>query len=89
MQGLRVAIKKNMIAGLLVTVPAAFTYIILEFVITRVDRVMEPLFVKIIGERGMEIFKEYPIPGSGFLLLILFILFVAAIYFTVSLVLST
>ena len=77
MKGLRVAIKKNMIAGLLVTVPAAFTYIILEFVITRVDRVMEPLFVKIIGERG--IFKEYPIPGSGFLLLILFILFVGLI----------
>ena len=79
MQALRRAIKKNMIAGLLVTVPAAFTYIILEFVITRVDRVMEPLFVKIIGERGMEIFKEYPIPGSGFLLLILFILFVGLI----------
>ena len=79
MQGLRVAIKKNMIAGLLVTVPAAFTYIILEFIITRVDQVMEPLFVKIIGERGMEIFKEYPIPGSGFLLLIIFILFVGLV----------
>jgi len=35
--------------------------------------------VKIIGERGVEIFKEYPIPGSGFLLLILFILFVGLV----------
>ena len=76
MQSLRGSIKKNMIAGLLVTVPVAFTYIILEFVITRVDRAMAPLVAKIIGEQGMEILNDYPIPGSGFLLLILFILLI-------------
>ncbi|KMP10666.1 hypothetical protein UR09_05550 [Candidatus Nitromaritima sp. SCGC AAA799-A02] len=76
MQWLKGAIKKNMIAGLLVTVPAAFTYIILEFVITRVDRMMAPVIPKIIGESGMELLKEYPIPGIGFLLLILFIILV-------------
>ena len=52
MQGVRGAIKKNMIAGLLVTIPAAFTYIILEFVITRVDRMMAPIVPKIIGTQG-------------------------------------
>ena len=48
MQALRGTIKKNMIAGLLVTVPVAFTYIILEFLITRVDRVMAPVVAKIL-----------------------------------------
>ena len=72
-------IKKNMIAGLLVTVPVAFTYIILEFVITRVDGLMVPIISKIIGEKGMEIFKAYSVPGMGFLLLVLFIFFIGLI----------
>ena len=79
MQVVRGAIKKNMIAGLLVTVPVAFTYIILEFVITRVDGLMVPIVSKIIGEKGMEIFKAYSVPGMGFLLLILFIFFIGLI----------
>jgi uncharacterized membrane protein len=76
MQTLRGAIKKNMIAGLLVTVPVAFTYIILEFVITRVDGLIVPIVSKVIGERGMEILKDYSVPGMGFLLLIIFIFFI-------------
>ena len=55
MQSLKGTIKKNMIAGLLVTVPVAFTYIILEFVITRVDGVMAPVVAKVIGEKGIEV----------------------------------
>lgn len=76
MQWLKNAIKKNMIAGLLVTVPVAFTYIIMEFVITRVDRMMAPVISRVIGESGMEFLKQYPIPGVGFLFLILFIILV-------------
>lgn len=79
MQVARGTIKKNMIAGLLVTVPAAFTYIILEFVIMGVDGMMVPIVSKIIGEQGMEILKEYSVPGIGFLLLILFILFIGLV----------
>ena len=79
MQVVRGTIKKNMTAGLLVTVPVAFTYIILEFVITRVDGLMVPIVSKIIGEKGMEIFKAYSVPGMGFLLLILFIFFIGLI----------
>ena len=79
MQAVRGTIKKNMTAGLLVTVPVAFTYIILEFVITLVDGLMVPIVSKIIGEKGMEIFKAYSVPGMGFLLLILFIFFIGLI----------
>ena len=79
MQVVRGTIKKNMVAGLLVTVPVAFTYIILEFVITRVDGLMVPIVSKIIGEKGMEIFKAYSVPGMGFLLLVLFIFFIGLI----------
>ena len=79
MHVVRGTIKKNMIAGLLVTVPVAFTYIILEFVITHVDGLMVPIVSKIIGEKGMEIFKAYSVPGMGFLLLVLFIFFIGLI----------
>jgi len=79
MQGVRGSIKKNMIAGLLVTVPAAFTYIILEFVITRVDEMMMPVVLEIISEQRMTTLKEYSIPGVGFLLLVLFIFFIGLI----------
>ena len=79
MQVVRGTIKKNMTAGLLVTVPVAFTYIILEFVITRIDGLMVPIVSKIIGEKGMEIFKAYSVPGMGFLLLVLFIFFIGLI----------
>ena len=73
------AIKKNIIAGLLVTVPVALTYIILEFVITRIDEMMVPVVSKIIGEKAMENFNGYFVPGMGFLLLILFIFFIGLI----------
>jgi uncharacterized membrane protein len=73
---LRVTIKKNMIAGLLVTIPAALTYIILDFVVTWVDRMMAPVIPKIIGEPGMRLLDQYPVPGIGFLFLVLFIVLV-------------
>ena len=73
MQKLKGAIKKNIIAGLLVTVPVALTYIILEFVITRIDEMMVPVVSKIIGEKAMENFNGYFVPGMGFLNLIFFI----------------
>jgi len=73
---LRVTIKKNMIAGLLVTIPAALTYIILDFVVTWVDRMMAPVIPKIIGEPGVRLLEQYPVPGIGFLFLILFIVLV-------------
>ena len=66
------ALKKNLIAGLLVTVPAALTYMILSFVITRVDKAMEPVIVGILGPQNLRLMDEWHIPGMGFLFLAIF-----------------
>jgi len=68
------ALKKNLIAGLLVTVPAALTYMILSFVITRVDKAMEPVIVGILGPQNLKLMDEWHIPGMGFLFLAVFII---------------
>jgi uncharacterized membrane protein len=69
-------IKKNIIAGLLVTVPVSLTYIVLKFVITRIDALVVPVVSKIIGEKAMENFNGYFVPGMGFLILVFFIFFI-------------
>ena len=79
MQKIKGAIKKNIIAGLLVTVPVALTYIILEFMITRIDEMMVPVVSKIINEKAMENLSGYFVPGMGFLLLILFVFLIGLI----------
>ena len=68
------ALKKNLIAGLLVTIPAALTYMILSFVITRVDKGMEPVIVGVLGPQNLKIMDEWHIPGMGFLFLAIFII---------------
>ena len=68
------ALKKNLIAGLLVTVPAALTYMILSFVITRVDKAMEPVIVGVLGSHNLKLMDEWHIPGMGFLFLAIFII---------------
>jgi uncharacterized membrane protein len=68
------ALKKNLIAGLLVTVPAALTYMILSFVITRVDKAMEPVIVGVLGPQNLKLMDEWHIPGMGFLFLAMFII---------------
>ena len=68
------ALKKNLIAGLLVTVPAALTYMILPFVITRVDKAMEPVIVGVLGPQNLKLMDEWHIPGMGFLFLAVFII---------------
>jgi len=66
-------LKKNLIAGLLVTIPAALTYMILSFVITRVDKAMKPLITGILGPENIKFMEEWHIPGMGFLFLAIFI----------------
>lgn len=61
-------LKKNLLAGLLVTVPAALTYIVLAFVVNGVDGVADHLVQRVGG--GLHI------PGLGFLVIFLFILLV-------------
>ena len=76
MQKLKKAIKKNILAGLLVTVPAALTYMVLAFVVNRVDRMMAPIIPKLFGPRVVEWLEQNYIPGIGFLLIIGFIILV-------------
>ena len=68
------ALKKNLIAGLLVTFPTALTYMILSFVITRVDKAMEPVIVGVLGPQNLKLMDEWHIPGMGFLFLAVFII---------------
>ena len=76
MKMIKGTIKKNIIAGLLVTVPVLLTYIVLKFVITRIDALVVPVVSKIIGEKAMENFNGYFVPGMGFLILIFCIFFI-------------
>jgi len=73
------ALKKNLIAGLLVTIPAALTYMILSFVITRADKAMKPVIVGVLGVQNIKLMEEWHIPGMGFLFLILFIIAVGLV----------
>ena len=68
--------RKNIIAGLLVTVPAALTYMVLAFVVNRMDRMMAPLIPKLFGDQVVLWLEKYPIPGIGFLLIVAFIILV-------------
>ena len=76
---LKKALKKNLIAGFLVTIPVALTYMILSFVITRVDKVMKPVITGIIGPENIKFMEEWHIPGMGFLFLSIFIIAVGFI----------
>ena len=71
--------KKNLIAGLLVTIPAALTYMILSFVITRVDKGMKPVVTGILGPQNIKLMEEWHIPGMGFVFLVLFIIAVGLV----------
>ena len=76
---LKKALKKNLIAGFLVTIPVALTYMILSFVITRVDKAMKPVITGIIGPENIKFMEEWHIPGMGFLFLSIFIIAVGFI----------
>ena len=76
---LKKALKKNLIAGLLVTIPVALTYMILSFVITRVDKAMKPVIVGIIGPENINFMEEWNVPGMGFLFLSIFVISVGLI----------
>ena len=73
------ALKKNLIAGFLVTIPAALTYMILSFVITRVDKAMEPVVSGVLGPQNIQLMENLHIPGMGILFLAVFIIAVGLV----------
>ncbi|MBI4389287.1 MAG: DUF502 domain-containing protein [Nitrospinae bacterium] len=70
--------KKNLITGLLVLLPAGLTYIVLAFVVNGVDRAMSPLIAQFIRLSGLPLPEDFRLPGQGFLLIFI-ILFVAGL----------
>ena len=73
------ALKKNLIAGFLVTIPAALTYMVLSFVITRVDKAMEPVVTGVLGPQNIQLMEKFHIPGMGVLFLVIFIIAVGLV----------
>ena len=61
-------LKKNLLTGLLVTLPAALTYIVLAFVVNGVDGIAEQFVLALGG--------KFHIPGLGFVVIFLFIFLV-------------
>ena len=73
------ALKKNLIAGLLVMIPAALTYMVLSFVITRIDKAMEPIITGVLGPQNIQLMEKLHIPGMGVLFLAVFIIAVGLV----------
>ena len=66
-------IKQNMIAGLLVIIPIGLTYIVMAFVIGKLDKLMAPVVTWIIQRLQLPLPEDFHLPGLGFLLICLFI----------------
>ena len=66
-------LKQNMIAGLLVTVPIALTYIVMAFVINKLDQLMAPVVTWIILRLQLPLPEDFHLPGLGFILICFFI----------------
>jgi len=66
-------IKQNMIAGLLVIIPIGLTYIVMAFVIGKLDKLMAPVVTWLIQRLQLPLPEDFHLPGLGFLLICLFI----------------
>ena len=62
-----------MIAGLLVTIPVALTYIVMAFVIGKLDQLMAPVVTWIILHLKLPLPEDFHLPGLGFILICIFI----------------
>jgi uncharacterized membrane protein len=65
--------KKNLIAGLLVTLPIGLTVLILSFVINTLDQWMAPWIATIIVRMQLPLPEDFYLPGLGFGLVCLFV----------------
>jgi len=76
---LRNYIKQNMIAGLLVIIPIGLTYIVLAFVIGKLDKLMAPVVTWIILRLQIPLPEDFHLPGLGFILICFFIFIVGLV----------
>lgn len=68
-----------MIAGLLVIVPIALTYIVMAFVIGKLDQLMAPVVTWFILQLQLPLPEDFHLPGLGFILICLFIFIVGLV----------
>ncbi len=79
---IKTKIKKNIIAGLLVVIPAGLTYFLFTFINSGLDESLVPLIHDLIHKAGIEIPDKFYLPGTGFF--ILFLLIIAAGFFATN-----
>ncbi len=58
--------KKSFLAGLLVTIPLALTYLLFSFLMRKLDHLMAPLVREIILKTGAPLPEDFHLPGLGF-----------------------
>ncbi len=68
-----------MIAGLLVIIPVALTYIVMAFVIGKLDQLMAPAVTWIILRLQLPLPDDFHLPGLGFVLICIFIFVVGLV----------
>ena len=64
------------IAGLLVTIPIAFTFFILNFLFKKLDNGLSPYFTKLLIFLGASISESFRLPGVGVFMTVVIIFFV-------------
>lgn len=73
---LKKTVRKNLIAGLLVTLPVALTIFIFSFVINLVDDAMAPVIAQIILKFDLPLPEDFRVPGLGIFLIAVFMFFI-------------
>ena len=68
-----------MIAGLLVTILIGLTYIVLAFVIGKLDKLMAPVVTWMILRLQIPLPEDFHLPGLGFILICIFIFIVGLV----------
>ena len=74
-------IRNIFIAGLLVTIPIAFTFFLLNFLFKNLDRALSPLFTKTLIFVGVPVEESFRIPGVG-VVMTLIIIFLVGVFTT-------
>ena len=78
---LKRSIRNIFIAGLLVTIPIAFTFFILNFLFKKLDSTLSPIFTQILITFGAPITSDFRIPGVGVIMTLL-VIFLVGVFAT-------
>lgn len=76
MHRLKTVIKKNILAGLLITIPAGLTFFLLSFVNSKVDQALSPVIIETARFAGIPLPQNFSLPGLGLVVIVLLIFLV-------------